>query len=207
MPVRSSSASGPSGACGVGRSPRNWPGGGANGNINARQTAEWSKPNQWPISCASNDSRSYAPGEDGSAAGVANVACPSLRNSVSESRICPAKAVGALAPTETPGAFAVTTRVNASTPLENPMLDWLKQIVFSPSTLLSVSFEHSLAAVTRPSGAISPGKLVALNVVPVTPDHAPNESVITCSSSESCALDPSAATVTRVGGPSGNEVL
>jgi hypothetical protein len=50
---------------------------------------------------------------------------------VSASSICPANAAGPLTPTETPGAFAVITRVNACTPPENPMLDWLKQTVLS----------------------------------------------------------------------------
>jgi hypothetical protein len=101
----------------------------------------------------------------------------------------------------------VITRVNANTPLENPMLDWLKQMVLTPSRLVSASFEHEFAALTRASGAINPGWSVALNVVPLTPDHAPNESEIVCSISESCALVPSAATVTSVGGPSGSDVL
>jgi hypothetical protein len=54
MPVRSSSASGPSGTARIGRSPRNCPDGGAKGNIMARITAEWSKPIQWPSSCVSD---------------------------------------------------------------------------------------------------------------------------------------------------------
>lgn len=130
-----------------------------------------------------------------------------VAESVSASRIWPAKVAAPLAPTETPGALAVITRVNASTPLENPMLDWLKQIVLSPSKLLSASFVQEFAALTCPSGASIPGWFVALNVVPVTPDHAPNESAIACSISVSCAGVPDAAAVRTVTGAEGSEVL
>jgi hypothetical protein len=101
----------------------------------------------------------------------------------------------------------VITRVNAKTPLANPALDWLKQIVLIPSTLLSESFEHEFAPLTRAMGEINPGYEVALNVVPVTPDHAVNESVIACSISVSWAFVCEAATVTIVGGANGNDVL
>ena len=40
-------------------------------------------------------------------------------------------------PMETPGAFAVMTRVKARTPEVNATLDWLKQIVLRPSMLFS----------------------------------------------------------------------
>ena len=50
---------------------------------------------------------------------------------MSASRICPAKAAGALDPTDAPGALAVITRVKASTPLVKPSLGWLKQMVLS----------------------------------------------------------------------------
>src|ERR1700722_21078 len=209
MPVRSSSASGPSGTATVGRAPRNSPTGGAKGNITARMTAEWSRANQWPSSCASSDSRSYAPWPCGvaSAPGVAKVAWPSLRNSVSASRIWPANAAGPLEPAETPGALAVITRVNASTPLVNPALGWSKQIVLRPSTLLPASFEQEFAAVTWVSGARRPGFAVALNVDPLTPDHTPNVCEITESISDSCALVCGAATVRIVAGDKGSVVL
>ena len=64
------------------------------------------------------------------AAGVAKVTSPVLQKSVSASRIWPANAAGPLAPTLTPGAFAINVRVKASTPGVNAALDWLKQIVF-----------------------------------------------------------------------------
>ena len=60
----------------------------------------------------------------------------SFRNNVSASRIWPAKDAGPPAPTETPGAFAVITRVKARTPVVKAELDWLKQIVLRPSALL-----------------------------------------------------------------------
>jgi hypothetical protein len=97
--------------------------------------------------------------------------------------------------------------VNANTPLANPALDWLKQIVLTPSTLFSESFVHEFAALTRAIGEINPGYAAALNVVPVTPDHAVNESVIACSISVSWALVCEAATVKIVAGANGNDVL
>jgi hypothetical protein len=92
-----------------------------------------------------------------SPAGVAKIAWPSLRKSVSASRIWPANTAGPAEPTVTPGAFAVITRVKAKTPLVNAALDWLKQTVLSPSMLFSWSSVHALAEVTRDSGASSPG--------------------------------------------------
>src|SRR5579875_256789 len=159
MPARSSSDNGASGELPEGRVPRYCPGGGAYGNIIARHTAEWSKPNQCPNSCANSDSKSYAPCPCvvASAPGVANVDCPSFRNSVSASRICPAKTAGGPEPTDASGALAVITLVNASTPVVNPMLDWLKQIVFRPSMLVPASFEQAFAVFTRLSGPITLG--------------------------------------------------
>jgi hypothetical protein len=69
-------------------------------------------------------------------------------------------------------------RVKASTPLVNPALDWLKQMVLSPSTLFSASSVHEFAVATCCRGASSPGNSVVLNVVPLTPDQAPKEAVI-----------------------------
>ena len=90
-------------------------------------------------------------------------------------------------------------RVKASTPLVNPALDWLKQIVFSPSTLSSASSVHEFAAVTCCKGASSPGNFVVLNVVPLTPDQTPKEAVIAWPISVICAGVFCAATVRIVG--------
>src|ERR1700683_1011356 len=152
--------------------------------------------------------RSYAPGEVANAAGVANVTSPVLQKSVSASRIWPAKAAGPLVPTLAPGAFAVNVRVKASTPGVNAALDWLKQMVFKPSTLLSASSVQEFGFVTRAKGASRPGNAIALKVVPLTPAQTENESEMACSISSSCADVPVGATVRITGEISdGNEVL
>src|ERR1700761_9284036 len=197
MPVRSSSLSCASGAATVGRSPTDVPGAGAYGNNIARITAECPSPIQWPSSCVSSDCKSYAPAPAcvESAEGVANVACPSLRKNVSESRICPAKRAGAELPTVAPGAFAVNVRVNANTPSVNPALDWLKQIVFRPSTVVSESLVQEFAALTRAKVASLPGCADELKFVPLTPLQVLNEAVTACSISVSAAGEPCAAEV------------
>ena len=97
------------------------------------------------------------------------------------------------------GALAVMVRVKASTPVENPELDWLKQMVLSPSTLFSASLEQELAVATRASGAISPGFSAALKMTPETPDQAPKDAEMACSISLSCAGVLGAAAVRMVG--------
>src|SRR5690348_1354069 len=155
----------------VGRSAKKVPGGGAIGNMMERHTPEWSSPKTWPSSCPRMDSRSYAPGEFASAAGVAKVAWPSLRMNMSASMICPAKREVSAVPKDCPGASAIISRVKESTPVVNAAEDWLKQIVLMPSTFERPSFVQAFCTEVRPSGPSALGNWEALRSVPETPVH------------------------------------
>src|SRR5713226_6414347 len=115
------------------------------------------------------DSKSYAFGFDGSAAGVANVALMSPgRNSTSASRICPTKVEG-VAPgvTTWPTASAETTRVNARTPRAKPGSSWLKQMELYPSDEVQIPSSESACSMSSADG---------LSMVPETPVQTESES-------------------------------
>ena len=137
------------------------------------------------------------------------MAWPSLRKRVSASRICPANSAGADAPTTAPGGI----RGNRARESQHAACESIARLVEADGVQpVHVVFRIVCTGIRRaplaPKARSSPGNSVVLKVVPLTPDHAPNEAVIAWPISVICAGVFGAATVSIVGSSSaGCDVL